>query len=97
MTTHEQLHPIIDRLDDRAAAEALPLLARLATTSRSSRDDDDAPIKRAMSPLDRALANAPLDDEPVTEEEERAVAVARQALARGETLTSSELRRELGL
>ena len=29
-----------------------------------------------VDPVSRALANAPIDDEPVTEEEERAVAAA---------------------
>jgi len=33
-----------------------------------------------LNPVSRVLANAPIDDEPVTEEEERAVAEAREWL-----------------
>jgi len=35
-------------------------------------------------PVARSLANAPIDDEPVTEEEARAIAAARAAFDRGE-------------
>lgn len=41
------------------------------------------------------LDNAPLDDEPVTEEEEAAVQIAREEIARGETISLEELRAEL--
>jgi hypothetical protein len=44
-----------------------------------------------------ALARAPLDDEPVTEEEEQSVAEAREDLLRGEVVTHAELVRRLGL
>ena len=37
-----------------------------------------------LDPVVRALANAPYDDEPVSEEEARDIAAARAALARGE-------------
>jgi hypothetical protein len=40
------------------------------------------------------LENAPLDDEPVTEEEEEAVQVAREEIARGETISLEEIRAE---
>ena len=43
-------------------------------------------------------ANAPIDDEPETEEERRAVALARDALDRNAgVLSQEELRRRLGL
>jgi len=48
-------------------------------------------------PVLRALANAPLDDEPETEEERLAVEEARESLRRGEGVSHEELRRELGL
>ncbi len=48
-------------------------------------------------PVLRALANAPLDDEPETEEERQAVEEARESLRRGEGISHEELRRELGL
>ena len=39
-------------------------------------------LESMLDPVSRALANAPVDDEPVTEEEERAVAAARESLKR---------------
>ena len=43
-----------------------------------------------------AFENAPLDDEPVTEEEERALEESREAYRRGETYTAEQIRQELG-
>lgn len=48
-------------------------------------------------PALRAAVEAPLDDEPVTEEEERLVEEAREQIRRGEVLTTGELLRDLGL
>ncbi len=48
-------------------------------------------------PVLRAVANAPFDDEPETEEERLAVEEARESLRRGEGISHEELRRELGL
>jgi hypothetical protein len=50
-------------------------------------------------PVTRALANAPIDDEPVTEEEESAVAEAREWLLRngGKGIPHEEAMRRLGL
>jgi hypothetical protein len=42
-----------------------------------------------------AFDNAPLDDEPVTPEEEAAVQQARKEIARGETISLEEFRAEL--
>jgi hypothetical protein len=47
-------------------------------------------------PVLRAFMEAPEDDEPVTPEEEAAIAEAREAVARGEVITHEELARELG-
>ncbi len=44
----------------------------------------------------RALL-APLDDEPESDEERAAVAEAKAEYARGETMSTDELRRQLGL
>jgi len=56
---------------------------------------------RALEPLTDpvllALANAPLDDEPETDEEREAVAEGRAALARGDSMSLEDVRRELGL
>lgn len=48
-----------------------------------------------LDPLLRALANAPIDDEPVTPEEEAAVKEARQQVARGETVSWEELKKQV--
>ena len=48
-------------------------------------------------PLARSLANAPVDDEPVTEEEAREIAAARAALDRGEGIPHEQVLAEFGL
>ena len=51
-------------------------------------------LDRRTDPLTVLLDNAPLDDEPVTEEEEAAVQIAREEIARGETISLDEIRAE---
>jgi hypothetical protein len=48
-------------------------------------------------PVARSLANAPLDDEPVTEEEAREIATARASLDRGEGIPHEKVLAEFGL
>ena len=93
-TTRQALHVLVDRLDETAVDEALAYLSELALRPGNHRFEESAKVLR---PLDVLLATAPYDDEPVTEEEELAVAQARLELARGEGLTRDELRRQLGL
>jgi hypothetical protein len=50
-----------------------------------------------LDPFARALANAPYDDEPVSEEEALQVAASKAALARGETIPHDEILAEFGL
>jgi hypothetical protein len=50
-----------------------------------------------LDPVARALANAPYDDEPVSEEEALQVAASKAALARGETIPHEEILAEFGL
>jgi hypothetical protein len=45
--------------------------------------------------LGALLDSAPVDDEPSTPEEEAAVQLAREELARGETISLDEIRAEL--
>jgi hypothetical protein len=64
--------------------------------------DDKIPKIRSLleslaGPLAVALANAPLDDEPATEEDVRAFAEARESLARGENIPHEEILKEFGL
>jgi hypothetical protein len=46
--------------------------------------------------LTELLADAPLDDEPVTPEEEVGAAEAREEYRRGEFVEADQLKRELG-
>jgi len=50
-----------------------------------------------VDPVAHSLANAPIDDEPVTEEEARDIAAARASLDRGEGITNEEVLAEFGL
>jgi hypothetical protein len=50
-----------------------------------------------VDPFLQALANAPIDDEPVSEEEEREAELARQEFDRGEGIPNEEILAEFGL
>jgi len=52
-------------------------------------------LDELKDPLIELLDNAPIDDEPVTPEEEAAIQVALDEAARGETISLDELRAEL--
>jgi hypothetical protein len=81
MATKETLHRLIDELPDGEVDEAERYLRAL----------------QIEDPVLRSLELAPIDDEPLTPEEEAALQEGRDALARGEALTMEQLRRELGL
>jgi hypothetical protein len=49
-----------------------------------------------VDPVSRALANAPVDDEPITEEEERAIAQAREWLKHNPGIPFEQVVAELG-
>ena len=53
-------------------------------------------IVRRIDPVERALMDSPLDDEPETDEERAAVAKAQEAYARGDVVADEDLDRELG-
>jgi hypothetical protein len=61
------------------------------------RDAARSALEALADPVLLALANAPLDDEPETDEEREAVAEGRAALARGESVSLEEVRRQLGI
>jgi hypothetical protein len=56
-------------------------------------------LETIVDPVTAALANAPLEDEEISEEEERAVAEARESLKRngGRGIPHAEAMRRLGL
>ncbi len=79
--TREELHAIVDALPDADLAEARRLLTALT----------------ASDPALRAARLAPLDDEPLTDEDRAAILEAEAGYRRGEWVTNEEMRRELGL
>ncbi len=80
MTTRESLHQLVDALPD----EALPAAERSLAAVQRTRG------------LPRVLAEAPLDDEPLTDEDRAALAEAYAALASGDEVADEDLERELG-
>jgi hypothetical protein len=54
-------------------------------------------LEAMLDPVSIALANAPYDDEPVSEEEARDIAESRAAYARGEVVSNEEVLAEFGL
>jgi hypothetical protein len=50
-----------------------------------------------LDPVSRSLANAPLDDHPVSEEERREIAAVRTSLDRGEGIPHEQVLAEFGL
>jgi hypothetical protein len=75
MTIKDDLHHLVDELDDDAAREAIARLQDLL--------------------LPRVLREAPIDDEPETDEERMAVAEAEAAIARGDVIRDEDLEGEL--
>lgn len=76
-TQREFLQAIVERLPDEAIREAEERLAPL--------------LRREDDPLFYMLANAPLDDEPLTDEDRAAIAEAHAEIEQGETVTLDEL------
>jgi hypothetical protein len=54
-------------------------------------------LEAMLDPVSIALANAPYDDEPVSEEEARDIAESRAAYARGEAVSNDDVLAEFGL
>jgi hypothetical protein len=81
MTERERLHTLIDTLPDGELHVALRFLEFLET---------EGPTSRLWS-----LKDAPLDDEPLTADEEEALAEAESDLAEGRVVSHMEARRRL--
>jgi hypothetical protein len=54
-------------------------------------------LEAMLDPLARTLANAPFDDEPVSDDEAREVAASRAAFGRGEGISHEQVLAEFGL
>jgi hypothetical protein len=87
MTAKEKLRRAVEGLSEAEAAEALEILVR--------RQEGGEAGERTAPTLDELLDNAPLDDEPETEEERRAVAEGEEDLRRGNMVSLDEIRSEL--
>lgn len=79
----EELHRMIDRLPDGKLHAARELLENV-------RVEDDDPVRKA-------LANAPIDDEPLTDEERERIRRADEDFKYGRTTSMDEVKKELGL
>lgn len=80
MVTRNQVHHLVDQITE----DDLPAAARYLEYLRDTGD-----------PFLRALANAPIDDEPETPEEAAAVAEAKAVIARGEYDDLEDVRAKL--
>jgi hypothetical protein len=56
-----------------------------------------APTAQKLDPLVLSLINAPVDDEPTTEEDLRAIAQADEDFRQGRCISHEDLMRELGI
>ena len=76
--------------------EAHELIDRISTAQASA---VVVLITSMLDPVDRAIANAPFEDEEISEEETRAVAASKAWLAEhpGEGIPHEEILREFGL
>jgi hypothetical protein len=54
-------------------------------------------LEAMLDPVARSLANAPVDDEPVLEQEAREIAAARASLDRGEGIPHEQVLADFGL
>ncbi len=78
--TREELHRLVDALPDEELYAAVRYLDYLRRTS--------------LAYLREVLDKAPIDDEPLTEEDLKAIEEAEAEIARGEVLSWEEVRRE---
>lgn len=84
MATKERIHRLVDALPEEELKTAERMLEGLAALALSD-------------PVARALALAPEDDEPVTEEEAAAIEEGERDVAEGRVVTADEVRARLGL
>jgi hypothetical protein len=83
MSAREKLHAFVEQLPENQLIGAPRLLE-----SMQAKVDED--------PILAILLNAPEDDEPLTEEEQRSLEVSLAAADRGETIPWEKVRKELG-
>ena len=84
MTAREQVHQLVDALPDTELATAGRVLAGLSALALSN-------------PAAAALAQAPMDDESVTDREAEAIEEGELDLEHGRVVSAADLRARLGL
>ena len=84
MSTKEQIHQLVDDLPESELETAKRVLEGLSALSVSS-------------PVEAALANAPVDDESVTDEEAQAIEEGERDVQAGRVVSADEARVRLGL
>ena len=82
MITPEEMHALIDQAPETD-------LGRLALYARY--------LQAGETPLLRTLLTAPINDEPLTTEDEAAIEEGLRAIERGEVSSPEDLEREFGL
>ena len=84
LTARAQVHRLVDTLPDDALDTAKRVLAGLSAPPLAD-------------PITSALANAPLDDEPVTPGEAEAIAEGESDVEDGRVVSAAQLRDRFGL
>ena len=87
--SEEQLREEINRLANKMPIEKLEIAIRLLESLVEQ--------QQRKQTLEEALENPIYDDEPVSEEEEQAVAEAKEAIKAGEYSDWEEVKERLGL
>jgi hypothetical protein len=82
MTTREALRRLVDELPDLELEPARRYLEYLRNVG--------------SDPMLRTLMEAPLDDEPLTADDEAAIAEGQAEIDRGEVVNLDEVKRQLG-
>lgn len=81
VVTKQDLHKLIDEIPEQEHQAAAKYLTRLRDL--------------ANDPVYQAFMNAPLDDEPLTDEDIAAIEEAEAEIARGEYFTLEDIRKDL--
>lgn len=87
-TTKSNLYALIEQLPESAVRTAEKLLQVLIA---------EFPQEDANTRIQAMLANAPIDDEPISPEELQELEEARLRIAAGEGTSLEDIKRELGL
>jgi hypothetical protein len=83
-----------DRSDNNEKQQAHELIDRLPATQLSA---VVGLLEAMLDPVSRAIANAPVDDEPVTAEEEKALDQAREWFKHNPGIPHEQVLAELGI